>query len=232
LYLESPKGLPIGQTAARIATEAAVLGDYLSGLDEMRKTGRDDALATAFPTTPDADEKGRKRYANQFTVYQNSRGELSGLMVDLKFANVVVHRKERLIIPTQAAWEFARLPNMALDAVLDDNVEKFTPSERNLLLEHIVSSVPAEAFAYRAVLAAICDGNNTPDKIDAALKIYVTKDRAEKLSQSFLASQRSGAVSRMSDLGLVERQRDGIRVSYAITEKGEAFLMQFAATKQ
>lgn len=226
LFLESTKALPIGQTAERIAAEAAALGDYLSALDETRNAARDDALATAFPTTAESADKGRTRYANQFVVYQNGRGELSGLMVDLKLVNVVVQRKERLIVPTQVAWEFAKLPNPVLDGRLDGSAEKFTPAERSLLLRHIASSVPVEAFAYRAVLDAVRNGNNTPDKIDAALKTYVTEDRAEKLSQSFLASQRSGAVSRMSDLGLVERQREGVRVSYAVTKEGQAFLHQ------
>ena len=232
LFLESPKGLPIAPTAERLAAEAAALGDYLTALDETRKASRDDALATAFPTTGDDTDKGRVRYANQFAVYQNGRGELSGLMVDLKLVNVVPQRKERLIVPTRIAWEFARLPSPVLDGEVDGETEKFTAEERALLLRHIATSVPVEAFAYRAVLKAVQDGNNTPDTIDAALKIYVAEDRAEKLSQSFLASQRSGAVSRMSDLGLVERQREGVRVSYAVTEEGRAFVARFAATAQ
>jgi hypothetical protein len=231
LFLESPKGLPIGPTAERIAADAAVLGDYLSALDEARKGSRDDALATAFPTTAEDADKGRVRYANQFVVYQNGRGELSGLMVDLKLINVVLQRKERQIVPTRVAWELARLQNPVLDGQ-NGQAEKFSPEERSLLLRHIATSVPVEAFAYRAILEAVQGGNYSPDKIDAALKSYVTEDRAEKLSQSFLASQRSGAVSRMSDLGLIERQREGVRVSYAVTEDGRSFLAQCAATKQ
>jgi hypothetical protein len=122
------------------------------------------------------------------------------------------------------------LPNPVLDG-LNGQTEKFSPEERVLLLRHIATSVPVEAFAYQAVLKATQEGNNTPDKMDAALKTYVADDRAEKLSQSFLASQRSGAVSRMSDLGLVERQRDGTRVSYAATEQAHLFLQQCAAAQ-
>jgi hypothetical protein len=230
LFLESPRGLPISSTAERIAAEAAVLGDYFAAQDAARGGSRDDALATAFPTTAEDADKGRVRYANQFVVYQNGRGELSGLMVDLKLVNVVGQRKERLIVPTSMAWEFARLSNSVLDGGADGNAEKFTPAERSLLLRHIVSSVPVEAFAYRAILGAVRDGNNSPERMDAALKAHVAEDRAGKLTQSFLASQRSGAISRMSDLGLIERQREGVRVSYILTEIGRAFLE--AATEQ
>ncbi len=228
LFAETLRGLPIGPTAERLASEAAMFGDYLSALDEERKTTRDDALSTAFPTTAEDAEKGRTRYANQFVVYQNGRGELSGLMVDLKLINVVTLKKERLIVPTHFAWEFAKLTNPVVDSA-DSAVEKFSPEERQLLLGHIVASVPVESFAYRAVLEAVQAGNNSPEKIDAALKAYVAEDRAEKLSQSFLASQRSGAVSRMADLGLVERQRDGVRVLYVATAEGRSFLARCVA---
>jgi hypothetical protein len=230
LFLDSPKGLEITAAASTIAAQAAVLGDYLRQIETKHGVSRDDALSTAFPTADEGAEKGRTRYANQFVVYQNSRGELSGLMVALKLINVVTQKKKRLIVPTRVAWEFARLPNPVLDASADEATEKFSPEERALLLGHIVSSVPVESFAYQAILEAIQAGNNTPDKIDAALKAYVAEDRAERLSQSFLASQRSGAVSRMSDLWLVERQRDGVRVSYIATEQGRDFLAQCVAT--
>jgi hypothetical protein len=229
LFAESSEGLPINATAERLASEAATFGDYLSALDEERKTARDDALAIAFPTTAEDADKGRIRYANQFVVYQNGRGELSGLMVDLKLINVVTLKKMRFIVPTHIAWEFAKLANPVVDSA-DGTVEKFSREERVLLLGHILASVPVESFAYRAVLAAVQAGNNSPEKIDAALKAYVAEERAEKLSQSFLASQRSGAVSRMADLGLVERQRDGVRVVYVSTDEGRDFLAKCVAT--
>jgi hypothetical protein len=229
LFIDSPKGLPIGSTAEQIAGQAALFGDYLSALDDGRNVSRDDAFSTAFPTTEGDADKGRIRYGNQFVVYQNGRGELSGLMVDLKLVNVVQQRKERLIVPTRVAWELARLPNSIVDGPPDDQNEKFTAEERSLLLSHITASVPVESFAYRAVLKAVEQGNITPDTMDAALKVYVAEERANKLSQSFLASQRSGAVSRMSDLGLIGRKRDGTRVSYFVTAEGRAFLAQKGA---
>jgi hypothetical protein len=231
LFMESGHGMAIPATSERIAKEAAALGEYLSALDTQKGLARDDALATAFPSMGEDAEKGRTRYANQFVVYQSGRGELSGLLVDFKFVNVTGSKKERLLVPTTFAWEFARLPNPVLDGQLQQGAEKFTPEEKALLLRHILTSVPAEAFAYRAILEAVRQGHNSPDKIDAALKAYVPADRREKLSQSFLASQRSGAISRMSDLGLIARQRDGVRVSYAVTDAGAALLDQSVTSK-
>ena len=92
-------------------------------------------------------------------------------MVDLKLINVILQRKERLIVPTYMAWEFARLQNPVLDGQ-GGQTEKFSAEERSLLLQHIASSVPVESFAYRAILEAVREGNNSPDKIDAALRTY------------------------------------------------------------
>jgi hypothetical protein len=232
LFLNSPKGLEIGGAASMVAAQAAVLGDYLRQIDTKYEVSRDDALATAFPSAEEGAEKGRTRYANQFVVYQNGKGELSGLMIDLKLINVLPQRKERRIVPTRVAWEFAALRNPLLDGGADGPPEKFSPQERSFLLDHIVRSVPVEAFAYRVILEAVRQGHTSPDQIDAALKTYLDQDRAGDLSQSFLASQRSGAVSRMSDLGLIERRREGVRVFYAATDGGLAFLKQCATNQQ
>jgi hypothetical protein len=228
LFVDSPKGLDIAEAATTVAEQAALLGDYLRDLDARYEVSRDDLLSTAFPTTGDDSEKSRTRYANQFVVYQNTKGELSGLMIDLKLINVLLHRKERRIVPTRVAWEFAAMRNPLLDGAQDGPPDKFSPQERSFLLGHIVRSVPVEAFAYRVILEAVQQGQTSPEQIDVAMKKYLDEDRAGDLSQSFLASQRSGAVSRMSDLGLIERRREGVRVFYATTEGGLAFLRECA----
>jgi hypothetical protein len=226
LFLQNSKGLEIASAATQIAAQAALLGDYLRQIDTKHGVSRDDALATAFPSAEEGSEKGRNRYANQFVVYQNGKGELSGLMVDLKMINVVQHRTERRIVPTRVAWEFASLANALLDGTSDGLPEKFSAQERAFLIAHILRSVPVEAFAYRVILQTVSDGQTSPEQIDGALKVYLDDNRAENLSQSFLASQRSGAVSRMSDLGLIERRREGVRVNYVVTEDGMTFLNQ------
>jgi hypothetical protein len=90
-------------------------------------------------------------------------------------------------------------------------------------LDHISGSVPAEDFAYRAILAAVDAGAKTPGELDTALKQYVSADANQTLTESFLATQRSGAVSRMADLGLITRKRGGVKVSYLTTDLGKQY---------
>jgi hypothetical protein len=231
LYRENPKALAIDSVGVAIAHQAAILGDFLRGLDAKAGAGRDDSLATAFPTRGKDSAKSCRRYANQFVVHQNSKGELCGLMADMKLLSVTRQGGDQLAVPNPVAWEFASLTSPVLDGVGEGPRDKLSQEERGLLLRHIISSVPVEAFAYRAILEAVGHGHNTPESIDLALGASLAPKRAEMLSASFLASQRSGAVSRMADLGLMERVRKGVRVTYAATEAGQAFLGMAASAK-
>jgi Arc/MetJ-type ribon-helix-helix transcriptional regulator len=231
---EHPKGFPvleIRETANRVAEEAAKLGDYLAMLDKSGERSRDDALATAFPrTTGERAHKGKSRYARQFVVYRDGEGKLSGLMWDLKLVTVVTTKQDdKLIVPTRVAWEFARLKNPVLDSSVSDTTQKFSLTEQKILLDHIITSVPNEVFAFRAILQAVASQKKSPEKIDKALKAHVDDSRPQQLSKSFFASQRTGAVSRMNDLGLIVRQRDkddGVSVKYVLTKQGREFLKQ------
>jgi hypothetical protein len=64
--------------------------------------------------------------------------------------------------------------------------------------------------------------------LDAAVKkLPVTKK--DGVSDSFVTTQRSGLMSRMADLALVTRARDGVRVSYVITESGSSYAARAVA---
>jgi len=206
-------------------SEAAVeLGDFLKGHDESNELKRGSALATAFPTSGDGQEKSRRRYANQFVAGTNKHGQLTGLLFDLKLINHADKAKSRLML-TQPGWEFAKLQNPVLDRAQEEPTQKFNEREQRLLLNHISLSVPMEDYAYRTILGIVSDGIDTPSEIDAELRdrAPISESKKGELSDSFLSSQRSGAVSRMEDLGLVDRVRNGIRISYAITEMGQQY---------
>lgn len=214
-----PKGVPIEQVASQIAEEAAILGDFLRHHDKLNGIGRDDALSTAFPFTDFKAQKGRLRYANQFVASADKSGCVGGLLLSLKLINYTEEKAPKILM-TEVGWDFAVLQNPILDNAQKKPTQKFTDEEISFLLDHISRCVPIEDFAYRAVLSAIVKGANTPEKIDAALLKYFPKD----MSKRFLSSQRYGAISRMADLRLIERVRDGIRVSYVVTEIGDKFL--------
>jgi len=222
------RGIPLARAASETASQAAELGVYLREIDEKHGLSRDESLAVAFPVSDsDAGDKARLRYANQFVGAVNKQGQLSGLLADLKLISLVPGRDARIRL-TQAGWEFAVLKNPVLDDISVSG-SKFGEQEIGFLVDHIRSYVPAEDCAYRTILKACAEGANTPNKLDDYLSKGVSPRNGSPFTNAFISTQRSGAISRMGDLGLVARKRDGIKVTYVATETGHEFMTEKVA---
>jgi hypothetical protein len=217
-----PNGVSLDEATSRISEEALNLGRFLAHHDKENGTKRDEALSTAFPSPDREIEKSRLRYANQFVASISKQGKVSGLLMDLKLINHIGTKNPRLKL-TEPGWGFARLRNPVFDGDTPGTTQKFTAEERSFLLNHISSSVPAEDFAYRTIIEAVDGGAQTPDELDAVLREHVSQDAGRSLTKSFLASQRSGAVSRMADLELITRERTGVKVFYVVTDLGKQY---------
>jgi hypothetical protein len=206
--------LGIRKTASQIASEAVKLGDYLRQLDQTSSVHRDDALSFAFPYSgsPNSD-KARLRYANQFVVSSTKQGNLTGLPIELRLVGRYESQTNQVSL-TDAGWLFARMRNPILDDGGDGRRSKFSDEEIDFLLAHIRDYVPAEAFAYKVILEAIAQGANMPEKLDDALEVYLPQRQVKPFTRAFLTTQRAGVVSRMIELGLIRRVRDGINASY------------------
>lgn len=222
LTSEHKEGVPFDIAVCHIAEAAINLGDYLTYVDRCHQIGRDDSLATAFPRSGDGSEKSSARYINQFVGSINSKGQLSGMLRDYRLAGLALGNGTRLLL-TQQGVKFANFINPRLDNNQVELSQKISPEEIIFLLDHIRSYVPIEFFTFQTLIRAILGGADTPKKLEEALKSFVPTDSNRSLSQSFLTSQRSGALSRMADLGLIKRIRKGVRVSYVVTENGENF---------
>lgn len=225
LLADSPAGIPIDAAGAAIAEEAARLGDILAEHDQRHELRRRDGLATGFPSTGPNSDKSRLRYASQFVGAVNASGQLSGLPFGLKLVNGTGPRSARLLL-TKAGLQFALMPNPVLDGPRSQPNERFSDDEIDFLVGHIRSSVPVEDLAYQSILRTILSGASTPKSVDEALRVLVSEDAAQSVTEGYLSSQRSGAVSRMVDLGLVTRAPDGTRVSYLVTERARKYFPQ------
>lgn len=204
-----------------IAMQAMELGRYLLHHDLECLIPRDERLSTAFPTPDPASEKSRDRYAKQFVFSVNKSGQPSSLLVDFKFLNFTRDKQAKATL-TEPGWHFALIENPVLDGKQQNPLERFSKQEQDFLIEHILCYVPVERFAYHTILYAISNGENTPEKLNNVLQTYVREPDSYK--PSFLAAQRSGAISRMADINLLTRSRDGVRVTYEVTQAGHDFI--------
>ncbi|MFV2043985.1 MAG: hypothetical protein ACC700_12225 [Anaerolineales bacterium] len=222
--LESdPDGLLLDKVSPDIAKSAAELGAVLRSIDNRYGLKRGDALATAFPSEGKRKHSSLDRYVSQFIGQITRDGRLTGLPADLKLLDKPA-RESELVILTEAGWEFALLKNPVLDKLNDDLPSSLSQEERDYLINHISSKVPVEKAAYTAIVESIRSGFNTPTQLDDALRSTMSNEKLVAFGKSFLSSQRSGAVSRMADLGILERERDGAHVKYTTLPSSDQFV--------
>ncbi|MDX9702568.1 MAG: hypothetical protein RBU23_05940 [Candidatus Auribacterota bacterium] len=223
LLYEYPQGIQLQKAVISITESAARLGDYLQHHDKTHSLPREDSLATGFPSTVPGAEKAKLRYGRQFVGNLNQQHAMTGMLFDLKLVNMADQRN-KLISLTEAGYRFAALANPVLDRQQEYPTQKFNREEIDFFLAHVHYSVPVEDHAYSTLLRYISTGRDTPEQLDTVLQRHVPRDTRLQVSKSFLASQRSGTISRMTDLELIRRERIGVKFKYHITDRGEQFM--------
>ena len=227
---EGRDSLWLEPVSARIAEAAATFGVYLRKLDEKFSTHRDDALSTAFPEAGADGQKGRVRYQNHFVGHM-VKAQPGGLLVGLKLATIQVAKNKACILPTKAGWELAVLENPILDAGPVNTLQRFSGVERDFLLRHIRETVPVEAFAYSAILELLSRGIDSPEAMNRELMKLLSPRRERPETKEFVNTQRSGALGRMTDVGLIAHERSGRNIRRVITDQGRSFLQQVSQLK-
>ena len=217
LLLQNPM-IKASDAAEAVASAAFSLATVLRQADVASHRRRDEAFAAAFPSSKLGDDKSRQRFMEQFVFATGSFATSSfpQLLGFLRLEGASV----RL---TRAGREFGECANPLLDGNLLQSAEKFSTEELEFLRRHIRGTVPSERSALTAVLRAVRDGAKNPDAVDTYLR-QLFPEAASDLTEPFLATQRTGAISRAVELKLLRRDRQGIRVSYVLEQPGEAFL--------
>lgn len=221
------KGIPIKDqiedVAYNIAEQAAKLGDYLRKHDKFNNLKRDDGLSTAFPGTSRKDEKSRIRYANQFIARIDKSLNISGLLIDFRLIAKSNSSNPALHL-TGPGFELAKQKNPVLDGTQEKATDKLSTEEEEFLINHICNYVPVEASAYYTLLKILSSGSKSPNEIDDMLKDSYEGNDPENTMMGRIATHRAGAISRMIDLGIINRNRNGTRLSYSMTDKAVTLL--------
>lgn len=223
LLKETGNPREIGEIAEAISRAATSVYVHLRALDERHNHNKDDSLAIGFPE-PDS-HKSIARYANQFVAYENTQGRLSGMLIEWKLVGVKRVKNKTYLYPTSAGIRFARLPNPLLDSSEDgESPKKFSEDEIAWALSHVATALPVEYSAFCTIVRGIQSGANTPELLDR----YIRSNAGDKadISDEFVSTQRSGALSRMVDIALTRRVRKGTRIMYELTERAQEWIQQ------
>ena len=219
LLKESPGGIEFEAARDLILDAAVRFTSFLNACDERSGAKGDEKFSLGFPTKEKGNEKSKLRFATQFIGTMNSQGQMFGMPKNLSFVNPQKNGPKFHVTLTEPGLEFALLSNPLIDRKETES-GKYSQQETHFLLEHILKHVPEEAVAYKLLLSAIREGFNTPTEIDQFL--LSRGGNQPEMSPAYLSTQRSGVISRMVDIGLICRKKDGTRVSYVPMKAAEA----------
>lgn len=214
LHNYSPDAWPLlsafrSYVASRIAavTESVTLpgGAALHARDGLK-------LSVGFPNTHKPD-KSVRRFLEQYVGGLDSQNRLYGFGSSMGFVALRDDSDVPVVGLTIAGAEFASLRNPVLDG--DEYSAPMSKEEAAFLLNHLHSALPAEQAHITRALAAIEAGQNTPAELDRLLDGYYREAFPQDVwTQKKVTTMRSGAISRLRELGLVDVSKAGVRVQY------------------
>ena len=205
-------------TAAEIATG---FRRVLVNMD--RKLGRKfgEELSTSFPSNND---KSRKRFMDQYLIYfRSSNAKIDGLPARMGWLNVIKDGRSISVGITKSGYEFAKLENPIID---HQGVEPLSSEEKDFILNHILATHRGEALHTALVLRAISSGVASREQLNQAMAVAYREhwNDAESWSPAVINTMRSGIISRLFELGLIEKQKTGVKVTYLVTAEGLMWL--------
>ncbi len=148
-------------------------------------------------------------------------GTLDGAMPYLRFVNLNKDEKGKVLIGlTDPGLNFAKLNNPVLDFA--DFEKSLNENEADFYIDHISKNVQGERNATKWLLYKLAIGLKDREEINNELKREF--GQIWGASDAVINTQRAGLMSRMFELGLIEKEKEGIKVIYNISNRGMRFL--------
>jgi len=196
------------------------LADHLRAADSKRKPIGLLSLSVGLPNRR-RPERSQYRFMAQYVGLISRHGQLTGFPSAMGFILHPDDARDATIRITQAGAEFALLPNHILDE--GDLSAPLSSEETHFLISYIANTMSGEKAQMRGVLRAVYEGAVTPDDLRKSMKeVYrpffgASQVTEEEWSDGKLTLMIAGALSRLVEMGFVERQRNGSRVRYGLT---------------
>ena len=221
--INSTDTIPLEDLQEKSAEIARNLGKDIERADERLGRKRGEIISAALPIGkgPGAD-KAKLRFKNQFVGYLSGK-KAEGASATLKFIDFSGNTKNSTRVGiTDFGLKFASLSNPVIDR--QDYSAPFSSEEVTFLLDHIASQLPEEVRLVRLILSSVKGGVASPEGLNEKVR---SSHPEWKKSQPI--TMRAGVVSRISELGLLDREKEGVKVTYKLTELGEKYLTRLEA---
>lgn len=217
LVSKGSKSVDLRSLREESVLHARNIGKELVQADRTRGSGRGGKLATGLPIRKG--DKSLDRFKNMFVGTMSNQGKIGGYPAILRFLLFQRVNDSAQVSLTPAGYAFAGLKNPILDNGREAVDGTLSISESDFYMTHIQHDLPHEWELCHRIIESIPDGSDTPDAVDQIIRRNVPG-----LKPTMVAPTRAGIISRLDELGLVQRRQDGLHVSYALTKRGELFL--------
>ena len=200
------------------AREASALGKKIRSYEDGRKKLREERISAGLPS---ADDNSRNRYMFQFLAYKRKDGLLDGAMALMRFCQIQKVNGKQVIGLTEKGLEFCHIENPVLDK--NEYSHSLGREEATCYLGHIKNGVKGEHLAIRWMLSQLNSGISEREALNTEVKRRFGAIWG-KTTPAVLNTQRSGLIARMYELGLVNKKKTGIYISYGLTDMGRKYL--------
>lgn len=218
-HLATKQSIELNEFLETAAKEAAMYGNEIRNHETQNNKMRSEKISAALPS---ADEKSKTRYKFQFMVYPRKDGLLDGAMALMKLCNTYTEKKKIKIGITEAGLKFSSIKNPVID---DSDFERsLSEEESGFYLNHIKENVKGEYAAIRWMLQKINSGKNERELLNS--EIEKSFGKTWKATEAVINTQRAGLTARMFELGLIEKEKDGIRVKYGVSEMSKKLFLK------
>lgn len=202
-------------SAAKYASE---IGSIIKNYEKNENKDRDDKISAGLPLS--ADEKSQIRYKYQFLAYLRRDNILDGAMAILRFCNIERKNGKIFIGLTQSGYDFSSLINPVLDeGDLDTSLSR---QEVDYYINYIKNNVNSEYTAIIWMIRRINEGINDRESLNKEL--LEDYGKIWKCSEMVINTQRAGLIARMFELGLISKEKDGVRVTYKLTNLSKSLI--------
>ncbi len=197
--------------------------NIMSLVDYCEHTGitseRNIKLQVGFPSAKRDLTKSMERFVVQYVGRFSGAGKLTGFPSDMGFVMAERSERQEEVQLTRQAVEFASLSNPILDQEKGNG--PLGTKETRYILKHIRAAMPGETAQIGEIIHLLKGGVCTPTALDDALEPFYAKAYSNDASGQERSLMRSGCVSRLIEMGVVNRGRERGNVVYTLTSENE-----------
>ncbi len=183
---------------------------WFAQLDAQKQIDVGSEITVGFPDLDDDTKKSHERFVSQFVGSVRNKG--SGSLCEMGFIRV---DEEGIVQMTREGYFFTQIPNPIIDSTPEARRgARMSMREQHIMMRHIQRYLPEEWEFMDEAAKLIHDGTNNPSSMDKSML------KSRKWNEAKTSLMRNGVLSRMQELGFLDRLKEGRNVTYHLTESG------------